>query len=224
MNIIWHGQACFQILALPKKNNQVKIVIDPFNETLGLRVPQLEADILLVSHNHSDHNNVKTVKGNPFLISQPGEYEIKEVFIQGILAFHDKSQGRERGEVTIYTLETEEMKICHLGDLGQRELTGAQLEKIGQVDILMIPIGGIPHQNQGWGTISAKEALKIMTQIEPKITIPIHYQIPKLKLKLDSLDKFLKTIGLKSIEPLNKLVIKKKDLPEEEARIIVLNP
>ena len=217
MTIFWHGQSCFEIITTPAKNSQVKIVIDPFSEEIGLKVPKLEADILLVTHNHYDHNNVKAVSGNPFLIFGPGEYEIKNVFIQGIESFHDNSEGKERGGNTIYTIEAEDLKICHLGDFGQKELNQEQLEKIGQVDILMIPIGGV-------FTISAKEALKIMSQIEPKITIPMHYVLPKLKIKLDSIDKFLKSLGIKKLEPQSKLSLKKKDLSPEEARIVVLKP
>lgn len=217
MQIIWHGQSCFQIIASRGKNNQISIVIDPFSEELGLRVPKLEADILLFSQRHFDRNNLRAVSGNPFLIEGPGEYEIKNIFVQGIHSWHDSSQGKVRGENTIYTIEAEEMRLCHLGDFGQNELTEEQLEKIGEIDILMIPIGGV------W-TISGKEAPKIMAQIEPKITIPMHYNIPKLKEKLDGLDKFLKPVGIKSIEPINKLTIKKKDIPTEEAKIIVLKP
>jgi len=254
MNIIWHGQSCFQITARRNKDEQTSILIDPFSEDsnppttlppkgrapIGLRLPKLEADILLITHDHPDHNNVKAVGGNPFLITGPGEYEVKKVYIQGIHSFHDdkdynpptassrslreRAPGRERGENTIYTIEAEDLKLCHLGDLGQKELTEEQLEKIGEVDILMIPVGGVPHQNQWWGTISAKEALKVMSQIEPRITIPMHYALPKLKIKLDPLDKFLKALGLKSITPENKLSIKKKDLSPEEAKIIVLKP
>ena len=150
MQIIWHGQSCFQIISSRGKNNHVNIVIDPFSEDIGLKVPKLEADIVLITHNHHDHNNVKAVGGNPFLVSGPGEYEIKEVFIQGIPAFHDSSLGKERGTNTIYTIEAEELKLCHLGDLVQKELTPEQIDKIGQVDILMIPTGGVY-------TISAKE-------------------------------------------------------------------
>ena len=221
MQIIWHGQSCFQIISSRGKNNHVNIVIDPYSEDIGLKVPKLEADILLVSHGHHDHNNVKAVGGNPFLVSGPGEYEIKEVFIQGIPAFHDSSSGKERGTNTIYTIEAEELRLCHLGDLGQKELTPEQIDKIGQVDILMIPVGGVY-------TISAKEAVKIMSQIEPNIIIPMHYQLPKLNPpaggKLDGLDKFLKTMGIKKLDSLPKLSIKKKDVLPEEAKIIVLNP
>jgi len=229
MNIFWHGQSCFEIITIPAKNSQVKIVIDPFSEEIGLRVPKLEADILLVSHSHRDHNNIKAVSSPtsaspPFLISGPGEYEIKNVFIRGIPSWHDNSRGQERGENTIYTIEAEDLKLCHLGDLGQKELTEEQLEKIAEVDILMIPVGGVPHQDQWWGTISTKEVPKIMSQIEPKITIPMHYVLPKLEIKLDGLDKFLKSLGIKSITAENKLSIKKKDILPEKAKIIVLKP
>lgn len=216
MQIFWHGQSLFEILTIPKKNSQIKIVIDPFDESLGLKIPKLEADILLITHQHFDHNNKKIVKGNFFLIEGPGEYEIKNIFIQGIPSFHDNLKGKERGENTIYTIESEEIKICHLGDLGQKELTKEQLEKIGQVDILMIPIGG----NY---TISSKEALKIMSQIEPKITIPMHYFLPKMKVKLEGIEKFFKILGIKNLEPIKKLSIKKKDLSPEEAKIVILS-
>lgn len=217
MQIIWHGQSCFEIITTPQKNSQVKIVIDPFSEETGLKLPKLEADILLVTHEHYNHNNLKAVSGTTFLIEGPGEYEIKEVFIQGIPAWHDDSQGKDRGQVTIYTIEAEELRLCHLSDLGQKELTSEQLEKIGLVDVLMIPVGGVY-------TIEAKAAIKVMSQIEPKIIIPMHYALPRLKVKLDILDKFLKVVGIRRIEPVNKLSIKKKDLSEEEAKIVVLKP
>ena len=217
MIINWHGQSCFQITSSRNKNSQVNIVIDPFSSEIGLKVPNFKPDIILITHDHYDHNNIKALNGDPFIISGPGEYETKDVFIQGIFSFHDSSLGKEKGVNTIYALDIEGLKICHLGDFGQKELSSEQVEKIGQVDILMIPIGG----NY---TISSKEAMKIMAQIEPSIIIPMHYHLPKLKIKLDSLDKFLKTMGVKKIEPLAKLSIKSKDIIPEEAKIIILNP
>ena len=217
MNITWKGQSCFQITSSQGKDGHVNIVIDPFDEETGLRVPKLEADLLLVTHQHKDHNNVKAVSGNPFLVEGPGEYEVKEVSIQGIQSFHDSSQGKERGSNTIYVMETEDIRICHLGDLGQKELTSEQVEQIGDIDILMIPVGGN-------FTIESKEAVKIMSQIEPSIIIPMHYAIPKLKMKLNGLDKFLKTMGVKKLDTLPKLSIKKKDISPEEAKIVVLAP
>jgi len=204
MQIIWQGQFLFQIITAPQKNSQLRIVIDPFSEETGLRSPKLEADILLITNQNT---NPKSVSGSPFLIEGPGEYEIKNVFIEGISSQQN----------TIYTIESEEIRICHLGALEQKELTSEQLEKIGEIDILMIPIGGVK-------TISEKEAVKIISQIEPKITIPMYYALPKLKVKLEEVDKFLKILGIKKWEPLNKLTIKKKDISSEEAKIIILKP
>ena len=219
MKIIWLGQSCFQIIVNLNKKEKVTIVIDPFSSEIGLRFPRIKTDILLVTHNHYDHSNVKGVSGEPFLITGAGEYEIKNIFIKGISAFHDDSGGKERGETTIYKIEAEGFKICHLGDLGQKELTDSQIEKLGTIDILMIPVGGIY-------TISSKEAAKIISQIEPKIVIPMHYKIPKLKVKLESLDDFLKIMGQKpeNGEILDKLSLKERDLPEEGMRIVVMKP
>jgi len=217
MHIIWKGQSCFQILVAQNKGEQTSIVIDPFDESIGLRVPKLQADILLITHQHHDHNNIKAVSGNPFLIEGPGEYEIKGIFFQGISSFHDDCQGKKRGQNTIYTIEAEEMRVCHLGDLGQKELTSEQVENIGDIDILMLPVGGVY-------TINSKESQKIISQIEPKIVIPMHYLLPKLKLKLDGVDVFLKTMGQKSIEPQPKLLIKKKDFTKEGMKIVILKP
>jgi len=114
MKIIWYGQSLFEIITKSKQNEEVKIVIDPFNESLGFKIPKLKADILIVTHNHRDHSNIKAVSGNPFLVQGPGEYEVKGVYIKGIPAFHDSSLGKERGRITVFTIETEEIKICHL--------------------------------------------------------------------------------------------------------------
>lgn len=216
MHIFWHGQSCFQIIASQQKGEQVKIVIDPFSEEAGLRLPKLEADILLVTHDHYDHNNIKAVGQDPFLIAGPGEYERKEIFIHGIPSYHDDQKGKERGQNTIYIIEAEEMRLCHMGDFGETELSPEQLEAIGDIDILMVPVGGT-------FTIDAKGAAKVIAQIEPRIAIPMHYQLPGLKIKIDGLDKFLKEMGQKTAAPEPKLLIKKKDLPQEETKIQVLS-
>jgi L-ascorbate metabolism protein UlaG (beta-lactamase superfamily) len=221
MKISWYGQACFQIITENRKKEKVLIAIDPFSEKVGLRVPKLKADILLITHDHHDHNNKAAVSGTvsspkPFIIEGPGEYEVRGVFIRGIPAFHDSSQGKERGKITIYIIEAEEISVCHLGDLGQPELIPEQVDKVNNVDILMIPVGGKY-------TITSKEAFKIISQIEPKITIPMHYSLPRLKAGLASVNQFLKTLGIKSLKPVPNLSVKKKDLSEEEAKIVVLN-
>lgn len=219
MQISWKGQACFQIIVSRGKDSQVKLVVDPYGEATGLSLPSMEADVLLITHEHEDHNNKKGVKGEPFVISNPGEYEVKGVFIQGIPSFHDDVLGKERGQNTIYTIEGEGITVCHLGDFGQKELTPEQLEKIGDVDILLIPVGGVY-------TINGKEAQKIIGQLEPKIVVPMHYAVPKLKYKLNPVEDFLHTMGAKKTEAQEKLTIKEKDLSaeREETEIVVLQP
>jgi L-ascorbate metabolism protein UlaG (beta-lactamase superfamily) len=206
--ITWAGQSCFQISVSNSKDHSADIVIDPFDEKTGLKVPNFSADILLVTHDHHDHNNTKAVKGEYFLINGPGEYEVKGVFVQGIPSFHDDVEGKERGANTIYIIEAEDMRFCHLGDLGQKQLTDEQLEKIDVVDILMIPVGGTY-------TIDSSEASKIISQIEPKIIIPMHS---------DSFDKFLKTMGKNSITPQDKLTVKPSTLSKDGMEIVVLQP
>lgn len=215
--ITWSGQSCFQISVSNSKDHSAQIVIDPFDEKTGLKVPNLSADILLITHDHTDHNNKKAVKGTPFSIESPGEYEVKGVFIKGIPSFHDAEQGKEKGKNTIYTIEAEDLKFCHLGDLGQNQLTDEQVEEIGHVDILMIPVGG-------QYTISSQEAVKIVSQIEPRVVIPMHYDIPHLKIKLDGVDKFLKAMGKKSVIPQEKLQIKLSALPKDGTEVTILLP
>ena len=120
MQISWKGQACFHMVVSRGKDSQVKLVLDPYGEATGLSLPSMEADVVLITHDHEDHNNKKGIKGDPFVVSNPGEYEVKGVFIQGIPSFHDDVLGKERGSNTIYTLHGEGIKVCHLGDFGQK--------------------------------------------------------------------------------------------------------
>lgn len=215
MEIQWQGHACFKISIQKEKKEALKVITDPFSPEIGLKMPTVQADVLLISHDHSDHNYSQRVKGNPFLIKEPGEYEIKDVFFQAILSFHDHCQGKERGENLIFTIEAQNLRLCHLGDFGQKSLSEEQLEKIGEVDILFIPVGGIY-------TINGREAKEIVAQLEPKIVIPMHYFLPKLKIKLEKVEDFLKAMGQEKKEPIKKLKIEKKNLPQQETEIVLL--
>lgn len=217
MQIVWKGHACFFITASMEKHSQVKIVFDPYDESIGLKLPSMEADLVLVSHGHPDHNNAKAIKKEPFIASSPGEYEVKGVFVKGIPSFHDNSKGKERGRNTIYIVDAEDMRLCHLGDLGQSELTSEQVDQIGEVDILFVPVGGTY-------TIDAKEAAHVVSQIEPKIVVPMHYALPNVKAKLADVGQFLKIMGVKTQEPEEKISLKQKDLDGEETKVIVLQP
>jgi len=209
MTITWFGQSCFRI-----ETKEVSILIDPFSKDIGLRPPKIKDNIVLVSHQHSDHNNIEGRPEESFLAQGPGEYEVKGVFIKGLQSFHDKSQGRERGLNTIYSIKIEDIAVAHLGDFGQDKLTEEQVEKIGEVDILMIPVGGTY-------TINYKEAVELIHEIEPKIVIPMHYKIPNLKLDIDGPEKFLKEISLTPEKADKSYKIQKKNLPAEEMKLVL---
>ncbi len=216
MRIIWHGHSCFSIKTKSLLNEEINIVIDPFDEKkTGIKLPKLKADIVLSSHDHYDHNNIKAVHGDPFIIKNPGEFETKNVFIQGIPSFHDKKNGAERGENIIFYLESEKIHIAHLGDLGHL-LDEKQLSKLSKVDILMIPVGGKY-------TINYSEAIEIISQLEPKIIIPMHYKIPGLKIDIDTVDKFAKEMGADLNKKTAKLKIVKKNLPTDRSEAIIMD-
>lgn len=215
MQIIWYGHSCFKIQT-KTNSGEVNIITDPFDKEIGFKMPKTTADIATVSHNHYDHNKVEEVGGEPFAITGPGEYEVKAVFVCGVSSFHDKQRGRERGENTIYIIKLldEEITIAHLGDLGHA-LSCAELEYLEKVDILLAPVGEKY-------TLSVKEVIEVVNQIDPRIIIPMHYKIPGLKIdNLSGVDVFAKEIGIK-VENANKLKISKKDLPQDETKMIVL--
>lgn len=210
MVITWYGQACFKI-----QSGDLVIAIDPFSREIGLTPPRFKTHVVLVTHDHFDHNNSETFPENPFVISGPGEYDVKGIYAHGIQTFHDKNEGKERGVNTVYLITMEDIKICHMGDFGEKELRKETLEEIGDVDILMIPVGG----NY---TIDAEEAAGIINQIEPRVIIPMHYKIPGLKVNIDGVEKFAKEMGVKAKDAEEKLTIKKKELPEEGQRVVIL--
>ena len=210
MTISWFGQSCFRIEA-----KEGSILMDPFSKDIGLKPPKIKDDLVLVSHNHYDHNNVEDAPAETFIIKNPGEYEKNGIAVLGINSYHDKSEGKERGSNTIYVIKAEDMTVCHLGDLGQEKLDEKQVEEIGDVDILMIPVGGSY-------TINYKEALEVISQIEPKIVIPMHYKIKDLNIDIESADKFVKELGL-TPEKVDKFKIAKKTLPAEEVKLVMFN-
>jgi len=217
MIINWFGQSCFKI-----QGEKATLVTDPFDKTYGLKMPRLAADIITSSHDHNDHNNTKSVKGidekEPFIINSPGEYEVKNTFIYGIPSFHDDKQGKERGSNIIYRIEMDGISLAHLGDLGHNLING-QIEKLEGIDILMIPVGGTY-------TINAKQATEIISQLEPRIVIPMHYNLPGLKLKnkIEGIDAFCKEFGACPKEEINKFKITKKDLPQDDLKVVILQP
>ena len=207
MKLRWLGQACFLI----ESERGVRIVTDPFDPSLGFKLPRLEADVVTVSHEHYDHNATDQVKGSPEIVRGTEEKRIREIIIRGIGTFHDQAQGAQRGKNTVFSFEVDRMRIVHLGDLGHL-LTEEQIEAIGEVDILLIPVGGT-------FTIDAREASEVVEQLKPKIVIPMHYKTPTINLPIEGVERFLS--DKRNIEKRKELEIGREELPEEE-KVIVL--
>jgi len=209
MEITWYGHACFRL-----RDRSATVVTDPYDQSIGYTLPRVRADIVTVSHHHADHNYVSGVKGGPKVVDGPGEYEIQGVFVTGIATFHDRKKGAQRGRNTVFLFEFDGLTICHLGDLGHVP-TQAQVEALSDVDVLLIPVGGV-------STIGAPQAAEIISLLEPKVVIPMHYKTKALTAKLASVDRFLQEMGLKKLAAQESLKVTGSTLPEE-TQIVLLD-
>jgi L-ascorbate metabolism protein UlaG (beta-lactamase superfamily) len=164
MKIKWFGQSCFRLTA----ENGIKIVMDPYANMLGYKLPKIDANIVTTSHDHSDHNNVGAVKGNFVHIKDPGAFSQEGIGIKGVQTFHDKVSGTKRGKNIVYNFRVDGLNVCHCGDLGHL-LSLEQINEIGKVDMLLLPIGGRV-------TLDASGAAEVMKQLNPAVVIPMHYR------------------------------------------------
>lgn len=201
MNIIWHGQSFFRISVQKDRNSNIELAVEPFDKEGDLKAPKMKADIVIERESKSPN-----IEGNYFSISRPGEYEIGGVFIQRVPYSKEKS---------FYLIEAEGISICHLGNYDQKDIDAEHLDMMSKTDILMIPVGGR-------GTLDSKEAAKLVSQIEPKIVIPMNYKIPGLKDKIEGVDEFLKVMGINSKEEFPKLNVKEKDLLTKEGTEVII--
>lgn len=201
MEIIWLGHSCFRI-----KGRQATVITDPYSPSLGYSLANPKADIVTVSHQHEGHSYVPGVEGDPRPVLGPGEYEIGGVLIIGVATFHDSERGAQRGKNTVYVMEVDEVAVCHLGDLGH-VLTAEQVEELGGVDILLLPVGGV-------STINASTAAEVVRQLDPKVVVPMHYKTPALKWELEPVERFLKEIGARQNSSQPKLSFTRTSLPD----------
>jgi len=201
--IIWHGHACFEI------TDDLTIVTDPHDgKSIGIETPMVKGDIILVSHDHYDHNSVRTVeKKDSVVVRDVGKKNIKGIEIEGIESFHDEVKGAKRGKNIIFKFKVDDITFCHLGDLGHIPDKDI-LEKIGEVDILFIPVGGVY-------TLDADSAWETANLIKSKIIVPMHYKIQGLSLPISDVDPFLAKNKFKVIHVGNQIDIEKEDLPSE---------
>jgi L-ascorbate metabolism protein UlaG (beta-lactamase superfamily) len=214
MDITFLGHSSFKI-----KTKTASVITDPFDsEMVGLKYSGVDGDIVTISHDHKDHNEVDRVSGVKKVVSGPGEYEIMGVSILGYQTFHDESKGSDRGKNTIYVYETERLRLAHLGDLGHM-LSEDLVNEIGDIDVLFIPVGGE-------FTINSKVASELVRKIEPFFVIPMHYQMQGLNpgtfAKLSPVEDFLKESGF-VVENMAKFSVKKEDIDENQnTKVIVL--
>jgi len=215
MQLSWLGLAAFEI-QIKQTGGDVTLITDPYDNETGLRFPRtLEGQLVLVSHDEPEANNIGAVTGSPYLINLPGEFEVQNVFVFGIEA-PLKREGKKGVPVqnVLYRIEAEGMHLAHLGGL-DRVLTDEELKRLGNIDILMIPVGGS-------GVLTPSLAAEVISQIEPRVIIPMMYQTPNVKTEYATVESFCKEMGACRKEEMNKYKVSRKDLPEEDMLIVIL--
>ena len=211
MRITWFGHACFKLLS----DSGVSVITDPFDENVGYDLPGEKADIVTVSHQHYDHNFIEAVKGTPEIISEAGDFHVNNIRIKGVRSFHDDEGGRKRGFNIIYIIEMDGIRVCHCGDLGH-SLTREQVDEIGRVDVLLIPVGGTY-------TVDADAAAEIVGKISPSVVIPMHFKTDRINFPIDGADKFLQIMGEGTKMNTNTLEVTEQVIQGKGTRIIVLD-
>jgi len=209
LDVTWLGHGCFRL-----RGRSAAVVTDPYPPSIGLKLQRLDADLVTVSHEHENHNYTHAVR-EAYEIRGPGEYEVSGVSVIGVPTFHDSEKGSRQGRNTVYVIEIDDVRVCHLGDLGHK-LDDAEAEAVSSPDVLLVPVGGRT-------VINAVQAAEVVRQLEPRFVVPMHYAIPGLKLELDPIDRFLKEMGVTASEPQAKLSVQ-KSAGEYETKLVVLEP
>ena len=209
MEITWLGHSCFRIRA-----KEATVVTDPCDKSTGYSLGRPTADIVTVSIDDPAHNYVSGVAGDPRVIDGPGEFEIAGASLVGVTTYRDKEKGASAGRNVVYVIEVEDLRICHLGSIGHVP-TSDQVEEIGNVDILLVPVGG-------GDSLDAPPAAETVSLIEPKLVIPMHFKTDIEKAALDPIDRFLKEMGAKTTETHAKIAVTRSSLPEE-TQILILD-
>ena len=210
MEITWYGHSCFRLT----ERGMATVVTDPYDNTsIGYEALKLKADIVTVSHDAVGHNNTKAVKGTSHVITGPGEFEIGGVFITGVQTNGHGKKDNDELRNTLYVFDYDGITVAHLGDL-KRVPSQTEVEALGAVNVALVPVGG-------GGGLNAAKAAEVISLLEPNIVIPMHYATKDVTLKLDSLDKFLKEMGLSASQPESSLKVTRTGLPEE-THVVVL--
>jgi L-ascorbate metabolism protein UlaG (beta-lactamase superfamily) len=209
VDVTWHGQSCFRL-----RGKGAVVVTDPYPPALGPKL-KLEANLVTVSHEHENHGHVQSVREATYVIDGPGEYEVAGVTVQGLPTFHDNEKGARHGRNTVYVIELDDVRVCHLGDLGHT-LSDDALETLGNIDVLLVPVGG-------GAALDGAAAAEVVRQVEPRYVVPMHYGHPSLRGDLQPVDRFLKEMGVAEAEPQAKLAVQSSSV-EGETKVVVLEP
>ena len=205
MEITWYGLSCFRLV----ERKYATIVTDPYSKAIGLPELKLRADVVTVSHDARGHSHHASVSGTQQILNGPGEYEIGGVFITGIATY-----SKEGSRNVIYVVDLDGLTVAHLGDVSQVP-DQKQIEALGQVNILLTPVGG------GNG-LNAAQAAELVSLLEPNIVVPMHYAQPGLRLELDDVDRFLKEMGVTEAKEETTLKITSGSLPEETETVLLV--
>lgn len=216
MVIQWFGHSSFLIISA----NGTKIITDPyesggFGGSLHYKPISVSADIVTVSHDHADHAYVEDLPNHFTVVRQPGLHTVRGIEIKGIQSYHDSEMGSRRGGNTIFVMTVDRMRVCHLGDLGHI-LHPSEVEDVGSVDVLMIPVGG-------FYTIGPEEADRVIERLQPKLSIPMHFKTEKVDFPISPVEVF--TRGKPNVKMLDvsEIEISKEMLPDRP-EVVVLKP
>jgi L-ascorbate metabolism protein UlaG (beta-lactamase superfamily) len=209
LDVTWLGHGCFRL-----RGRNAAVVTDPYPPAIGLKLGRMDAEVVTVSHDHDNHSYTQVVRDGAYEIRGPGEYEVAGVSVIGVSTFHDSEKGAKHGRNTVYLIEIDDVRVCHLGDLGHK-LDDAEAEAVASPDVLLVPVGGQT-------AINGAQAAEVVRQLEPRYVVPMHYAIPGLKLQLDPIDRFLKEMGVTASEPQPKLSVQRSSVSEYETKVVVL--
>ncbi len=209
MDLTWLGHACFRM-----RGREGVVLTDPPDPRSGHAIPKTEADLVTISHSHDGHSSLRSVGGEPVVLNGPGEYEVREILVAGVATYHDTEKGALRGKNTVYTVHLDDLTVCHLGDLGHA-LAAADLERLGEIDVCLLPIGGADVN------LSAAMAAEIVHQLEPKVVVPMGFD-PDDRRKDAPFDRLLHELGVKDVASVPKLSVTRSSLPPE-LQVVVLD-
>jgi len=211
MDITWFGHSCFRL----SERNLATVVTDPFDsQVTGYKAIKTRGDIVTISHDAPGHNHTSVVKGSKHILTGPGEFEIGDVFITAVRTNGSSKQAGDGPRNTLYVFDYNGVAVAHLGDL-RRVPSRTEVEALGNVNVVLVPVGG-------GGGLNAAKAAEVVSLLEPGIVIPMHYSTPDCKIGLDPVTRFLKEMGLGSLEPQPSLKITPSSIPTE-TRVVVLS-